>query len=1254
VGPNVTDSDDAVVDVINPRIDIAKTPDLQTVVSGSTVLFTIVVTNTGDVALDPVAVNDPLAPSCNRANVGPLAPGQVTSYTCTVANVTADFTNVATATGTPPVGPNVTDSDDAVVDVINPRIDIAKTPDLQTVASGSTVLFTIVVTNTGDVTLNPVAVSDPLAPSCNRANVGPLAPGQVTSYTCSVTNVTADFTNVATATGTPPVGPNVTDSDDAVVDVIAPNIDISKTPDLQTVVSGSTVLFTIVVTNTGDVTLNPVVVSDPLAASCNNATLGPLAPGQSKSYQCSVSNVTADFTNVATVTGTPPVGPNVTDSDDAVVDVINPRIDIAKTPDLQTVVSGSTVLFTIVVTNTGDVALDPVAVNDPLAPSCNRANVGPLAPGQVTSYTCSVTNVTADFTNVATATGTPPVGPNVTDSDDAVVDVIRPAVDIAKTPDLQTVPSGSTVTFTIRVTNTGDVTLNPVAVNDTLAPNCNRANVGPLAPGQSTSYTCTVGPVTASFTNVATATGTPPVGPPVTDSDDARVNVVQLAAIGDLVWYDVDKDGFQDPGEPGIGNVVMALYTNGTLVTTTTTGIDGGYIFDNLAPGTYTVTVVSEGDPNGPLAGFTHFVGNQSQPNPTGPITIAQGQFYQNADFGYYLEPGPNKAVIGDTVWYDYDSDGVRDPGEPGIPGVTVVITDSAGTVYTGVTDINGLYQVVVNANGVLTYTVVPQNPPAGAFPTTPVPHYVPPLAPGSQYLEADFGYNIFGQLGTIGNQIWVDSNVNGKFDGGEPGIPGVSVNLYRDDGDNVPEPGELVATTVTDLNGQYLFQGLPTGNYLVVVSDVANVLAGYVPTIIIGGTLDNDNKAQPYAISLPPGANNVTADFGYIPNPDIPEHGIIGNQVWFEMDGDGIFEPQVGEIGLDGLTVELYRNGQLVDTQVTGASGIYAFTDLPGGVYTVTLANNATNATILAGLNVTQIWPNNLDNFNKAQPYTVNLPSQGINMTADFGYTQPSDYVIDKVTAIPNPDKPVKVNDPITFTIRITNTGESWIETLPLVDTYDTRFLAYLRSTPPADGQSVSGNVGTLIWNDLTGASQVPPGGTVTLTVVFRAMADTTDPQTNPNAPVTINTAGAFNTSFDPDGPTGPLPPLPAGQPKQDQDDAEILNPTSVALTMRSVQQQAGGVSVRWATENESLMVGFTLYRQRPGAEAVKVTSEPLMARYSGEPRGDSYEWLDSGFTPDGDEVYILEIELANGSVEYHTMGSVGGFNIFMPAVVR
>jgi uncharacterized repeat protein (TIGR01451 family) len=82
----------------------------------------------------------------------------------------------------------------------HPAISIVKDPSSQTIASGGTATFKITVTNTGDVTLTNVTVGDTLSPNCNR-NVGTLAAGASITYTCTKSNVTAGFTNVAIATG---------------------------------------------------------------------------------------------------------------------------------------------------------------------------------------------------------------------------------------------------------------------------------------------------------------------------------------------------------------------------------------------------------------------------------------------------------------------------------------------------------------------------------------------------------------------------------------------------------------------------------------------------------------------------------------------------------------------------------------------------------------------------------------------------------------------------------------------------------------------------------------------------------------------------------------------------------------------------------------------------------------------------------------------------------------------------------------------
>ena len=153
----------------------------------------------------------------------------------------------------------------------------------------------------------------------------------------------------------------------------------------------------------------------------------------------------------------------------------------------------------------------------------------------------------ADFQNVATATGKPPTGATVKATDHANITVKafippqHPRIAIAKNPNEQTVSTKLTATaagnaankttitygtasFTIKVTNTGDVTLHDVTVSDPLSSNCGKS-LGTLAAHKSKTYTCTKPAVTTNFTNVATATGTSPKGVKVHASDKANVKV---------------------------------------------------------------------------------------------------------------------------------------------------------------------------------------------------------------------------------------------------------------------------------------------------------------------------------------------------------------------------------------------------------------------------------------------------------------------------------------------------------------------------------------------------------------------------------------------------------------------------------------------------------------------------------------------------------------------------------------------------------
>ncbi len=330
-----------------PAISITKSPKSQTITSGATASFTITVTNTGTLGLSNVTVSDPLAPNCSETSTIPaLALGASATYSCSLANVTASFTNIATATGTGSNGQTVTASDSAQVNVTvpapptpHPSIGIAKDPRSQTIGHGGTATFTITVTNTGDVALSDVTVTDPLSPDCARG-LDTLAVGQSKHYTCTKANVNSDFDNVATATGTPLTTAAVKATDQAHVTVKPfippqhPKLAIVKGPKTQTLVTTlktvksaggskttvtySTAHFTIKVTNTGDVTLHSVNVTDPASPGCAK-TLGTLASDASKTYTCTLSTVRANFKNVATAHGTSPKGVKVEATDHASV-----------------------------------------------------------------------------------------------------------------------------------------------------------------------------------------------------------------------------------------------------------------------------------------------------------------------------------------------------------------------------------------------------------------------------------------------------------------------------------------------------------------------------------------------------------------------------------------------------------------------------------------------------------------------------------------------------------------------------------------------------------------------------------------------------------------------------------------------------------------------------------------------------------------------------------------------------------------------
>jgi LPXTG-site transpeptidase (sortase) family protein len=233
----------------------------------------------------------------------------------------------------------------------------------------------------------------------------------------------------------------------------------------------------------------------------------------------------------------------------------------------------------------------------------------------------------------------------------------------------------------------------------------------------------------------------------------------------------------------------------------------------------------------------------------------------------------------------------------------------------------------------------------------------------------------------SLGNRVWYDTDNNGLLDGGESGIPGVRVELYRDNGTT---PGVFDAGDTylnfrnTDVNGFYRFDDLGPGDYIVVIPKVnfdtgGAPLAGYLSSgtsITSNGSIsdsigpdpdndvdDDDNGVSTFtgtsvdyvssrAVTLGPGGSEPTSENNPVTNPETGEavdeqsnrtvdFGFyrlqLGNQIFQDVNENGAFD--LGDAPLAGATVLLFAANGTTEINV-GPDGMLGTTDdAPGGV---------------------------------------------------------------------------------------------------------------------------------------------------------------------------------------------------------------------------------------------------------------------------------------------------------------------------------
>lgn len=467
-----------------------------------------------------------------------------------------------------------------------------------------------------------------------------------------------------------------------------------------------------------------------------------------------------------------------------------------------------------------------------------------------------------------------------------------------------------------------------------------------------------------------------------------------LASIGDKVWFDVNSNGIQDSDEPGVSGVTVELLDGsgnaidpdgaGALTQTlTVTDALGNYLFGGLNAGGYKIkfsnlpvgyqiasqnsgsndAVDSDGDNGGvTITGSTTSL--------TSVYTLAIGDDNLTVDLGVVPASGTN--TLGDFVWFDINNDGIQNVGEQGVRGVTVSLLNSDGTQYdkdvttAGIqpyvvsTDINGLYKFVGLPDGV--YKVQFSNLPAG-FTFTTADATTESLgtdsdadattgitgtydldnagASSTAVDEAKVDAGIISTRAVLGDKVWLDADGDGVQDAGEAGISGVTVTLYASDGTTI------LATAVTDANGNYLFTNLSAGSYVVGFGTLPNGLE-YTQQNSAGDNGNNTNSdanpstGQSSVIVLSAGEVDLTVDAGVRPVPVAS----VGDFVWNDINNDGI--QGATEPGVPGILVTLYDgSNNVVGVAITNGSGGYLISNLdPASGYYIEFSNLPNTAT--------------------------------------------------------------------------------------------------------------------------------------------------------------------------------------------------------------------------------------------------------------------------------------------------------------------
>lgn len=596
---------------------------------GETIDYTFTVTNSGNAPVSDVTVQDDRVTGITPATATIPVFGEriftAAPYTVTQADVDAGgVPNTASAAGVDPLGAPVISneaSDFVPTTARAPELVLDKVATLADSNSngladaGETIAYTFEVQNTGNVTIEDVAISDERVTGLAPATVN-LPPGGTQTFTAAAYTVTqADLNigsidNTAFAAGTSPIGPVQSNSDSTTTPTPTPNpqLVLDKSATISGDVDGDgradvgdTIAYTFAVENAGNLDITQVTINDPRITAITPAAQD-IPAGQTRNFTATYVATQADV-DAGSI-------PNTADADgiyagvDGPTPIVSaPDVAVIPTPDQVSGLelskdgtladangnaladAGESIAYTFTVTNTGNVTMENVTVFDDRVATITPATAT-IAPGGSQVFTATGYAVTQDdvdagaVVNTAYARGNIPGGAETfSDPDEDVQDVPAPvpALTLDKTATLLdrngngTADEGEQIAYGFLVTNTGNVTLTSVGIDDDKVAALLPDAIDFLPPTasylfNSDPYTVTAEDVAAGeIINVASASGTAPSNVVVeSDEDSATIRATPPVVVEPPVVTPLPVPG-GDGQLPATGGAVPGLVLGSAL-----------------------------------------------------------------------------------------------------------------------------------------------------------------------------------------------------------------------------------------------------------------------------------------------------------------------------------------------------------------------------------------------------------------------------------------------------------------------------------------------------------------------------------------------------------------------------------------------------------------------------------------------------------------------------------------------------------------